>query len=216
MFGRTKTEDTFETEARLSGELETARRQLTETAARIMTADAEYRRAAVDAITSGVDDGACKLRQALDKLGVRKDGLEQQIKDLEPKLAQATGAAQSERLRIAEAARRERLAALVAEGQAAVEEIQTLCEPFARAISRLDDIRTALATTPEFNASPTVVGNTITGGHAEGAAEAGRLTEMLPQAGPHSLRGRLLAAGWRERTLVRPTRIEIVGLAAPK
>jgi hypothetical protein len=102
MFGRTRTEDVFDKEERLRDELETARRQLAETVARSAAVDADYRRAAAAALASGQDDGAIKLRQALDKLGVRRDGLEQRAKDLEPQLAESTRVAQAERLKIAD------------------------------------------------------------------------------------------------------------------
>ena len=46
-------------------------------------------------------------------------------------------------------------------------------------------------------------------------AEVEELGNLMPHVGPGSLRGRLLAAGWKERTGVRPTFLEVTGLQAP-
>jgi len=204
MFGRDKTrvEDVFETEERLHNELEAARRQLAETTAKIAELDSEYKASATAALDTGDDALALALRGQIDKLGVRKDGLDLRLTELTPKLAEASRVAQLERVAQAEKARRERLAALVAGGNRRVAEVQENFEPLMRALSGLDDVRERLGAL-EFNP---------VGGHPEGMAEAGKLQEAVSQ---RSLRGQLIAAGWRERTAVRATYLEVIGLIAP-
>jgi hypothetical protein len=200
MFGRTKTEDVFEKEERLRDELEAARGQLAESVARITATDTEYRQAAAAALASGSDDGAIKLRQALDKLGVRRDGLDQRILDLEPQYQEANKLAQAERVAQAEQARRDRLGALVAEGRQAADCLRFAYEQFQLALSRFDDVRAALQA-PEFG--------------TEGLHEVEVLTSLVFQFGPDSLPGRLLANGWRQRSGLRPSYLEVTALQAP-
>jgi chromosome segregation ATPase len=194
-------ENVFTEESRLQAELQAAQKQLAEIAAKIVATDADYRRAAVDAVNGGSDDGAIKLRRALEKLGVRKDGLDACILDLESKHQEVARLAQARRVELTENARRERLAAAVAEGQAAARGVVDGFEILMLAISRFDDARAALAA-PDF--AP-----------LNGLAEVEKLGNLMPHVGPGSLRGRLLAAGWKERTGVRPTFLEVTGLQAP-
>lgn len=217
MFGRQKTsqESVFEIEERLQHELQGAREQLAQTTAQIVAAETAYKQAASDAVTDGDDSRALALRRDIEKLQVRRDGLDAKIAAVEPRYQEANKVAQAERVAQAEQARRGRLAALVSDGQAAVKEIEELFEPMMRAIDRLDDVRQRLATTAEFGSLVVITGTTLSGGFHEGLSEANKLADAVTRRGPDGLRGRLVAAGWRERTVLRPTVIEIVGLAAP-
>jgi hypothetical protein len=199
MFGRNKTEDIFEKEERLRDELEAARGQLAESVAKITATDAEYRRAAAAALASGDDDSALKLRQALDKLGVRRDGLAQRILDLEPQYQEATQLAQAERLRRIEQERRDRFAALVAQGAAAAEKVRSGFETFMRTLSDLDNLRELLAV-PDLAS-------------LGGLHEVERLSGLVSQFALHQM---LTEKGFRPRNAVpRPTYLEVCSLRAP-
>jgi hypothetical protein len=202
MIGRTKAtgEDCFEVEEKLRSELETTRRQSEETAAKLAELDVQYRLAASAALSSGDEETALRLRGERERLEIRRDGLLQRAADLEPKSKEATQRAQAARLSQAEQARRDRLAALIAQGKEAAEAVRAGFEIFMRSLSNFDDVRQRLAA-PEF-------GN-------EGMHEIEMLGNSVPQVGPASLRGRLLAAGWRERTGIRGSYFEMFALQAP-
>jgi predicted nucleic acid-binding Zn-ribbon protein len=203
MFGRTRTEDLFEKEERLGDELRAAREQLAEIANQTGATQAEYRQAAAEAIASGNDDRAIKLRRDIEKLQVRHDGLEAKIAALEPEHQAATKAAQAERLKMAEAERARRFQELLGRGRAAAQRVVETHEEFMRAISMFDDTRTELL-------DPALQG-------LGGAHEAEALCKLLqqPDGVPTGLHGRLLSRGWTLRMAIRPTFLEIVGLIAP-
>jgi hypothetical protein len=146
MFGRTKSngEDIFEKEERLRDELDAARRQLQETTTKGAELDAQYRREASAALASGDPQAALLVREQLDTLNVRRDGLAQRIADLEPKSEEAGRLAQGERLKVAQAERREKFQQLVERGRAAAQRVVEKHEDFMRAISALDDAREEL------------------------------------------------------------------------
>jgi cell division septum initiation protein DivIVA len=202
MFGRTKSngEDVFETEERLRGELEAARRQLAETTAKLAELDGQYKAAATDALASGDDSRALGLRREIERLGIRKDGLGQRILNLEPTYQEVARAAQTERVTLNERARQGRLTALIADGAQAEDTLRFAYEQFQLALSRFDDVRAALGA-QEF-------GN-------DGLREAGALYERIFLFGPNSLPGRLLANGWTQRVGIRPVFIEVTALRAP-
>jgi hypothetical protein len=203
MLGRTKTngEDVFEIEEKLSHELQGAREQLVEVTTQITAAETEYRKAAVDAVTSGCDDAAIKLKRALEKLAVHKDGLQVRIADdLEPRFQEATKLAQAERLAQNERARQGKLADLIEEGKQAEEVLRFAYEQFMLALSRFDDLRAALGA-QEFG--------------LDGLRAAGALAESVFLFGPQSLPGRLLSSGWTQRVGIRPAFIEVTALKAP-
>jgi hypothetical protein len=198
MFGRNKgVEDIFEREERLRDELEIARRQLAETVTKLSDLDGQYKAAAAAALDSGDDTTALALRKQIDRLQVKRDGLDARIAELEPQYKSASEAAQVKRLEEAERVRRERFAALVAQAREAAEGVRTGFEAFMRTLARFDDSREKLA---EFGTEGLheieVVGN---------AVSQFSLGQMLSQQ------------GWRQRTggKLPATYLEIVSLAAP-
>jgi hypothetical protein len=204
MLGREKStvEDVFETEDRLCGELEAARRQLAETTTKLAELDGAYKAAASDALTSGNDGAALQLRRDIEKANVKKDGLDLRILDLEPRYQEATKLAQTERLAQIERERRERLATLVEKGKETGEKFLAQCEIFMRSLSDFDDVREQLAA-PEHG--------------VDGLHELEVLGNAVFQFGPGNLQGMLLAKGWRQRTTMPgATYLEVIGLQAPK
>jgi len=216
MFGRKKTNgeetlagvemkalDLFETEEKLSHELQAARKQLAETTAKLAALDVEYRQAAWAALGAGNDDAALNLRREIERLGVRKDGLDAQIADLAAKSEEAGRLAQAERVAQAEKARRDRFQKLIEQGKAAGEVLRTAFEQFMHTLSDYDNAREALAA-PEFG--------------VEGYHEVEALHNATFVAHPTGLlQGPLLDSGWRPRinTKVRPTSLQITSLVAP-
>jgi chromosome segregation ATPase len=203
MFGRTKSngEDVFETEERLRGELDAARRALAQTTARLAELDGAYRAAASDALASGDDTRALGLRREIEKLQIRRDGLDAKIAGLEPQYKSASEAAQTERVALNEKARQDRLAATVAEGRQAEDTLRFAYEQLQLALSRFDDVRVALGA-PEFAIDGQRAANEL----------AERVFPLLPS---DRLEGRLLSNGWAQRTGVRPSSLQVTALKAP-
>lgn len=203
MFGRKHEEDIFEKEERLRRELQGARQQLEQTVTRLADVDAQYRREASAALDTGNEQAALALYQERERLGVKRDGINHRLAQLEPQAKEATRVAQAERAKIAQAERRVQFDKLLGRGRAAARRILETHEEFMRAISMFDDVRQEL-----FQPALQDLG---------GAHEAEELGKMIlqPEGVLTGLQGRLLARGWQPRLLIRPSFLEIIGLVAP-